>query len=88
MSSIFDVSGNNLPELTSTSSPQEYIQVFRQLVSRKRNSCDGPEDMAYGYNLAIEEIIEELDRLEIKQKFSANTDAIAEFNKVFKLAAE
>ena len=87
MSSIFDISGNNLPELTSTSSPKEYLQYFRLMVSRKRNTYSEPELMATGYNIALEELLAELDRLEVRQKYSANTEAIAEFNRVFKLAA-
>ena len=88
MSSIFDVSGNNLPELTSTSSPQDFVQYFRILVSRKRNEYADPEMFAAGYNRAIEEILVDLDRVEVKQNYSANTAAIAEFNRVFKNAAE
>lgn len=88
MSSIFDLSGNNLPELTSTSSPKDYVTHFRAMIARKRNTYSEPEKLAEGYNLAIEELLEELDRLEIKQNFSANTTAIAEFNRVFRVAAE
>ena len=83
MSSVFDISGNNLPELTSTSSPQDFVQYFRLMVSRKRNEYTDPAEFASGYNRAIEELMVELDRLEIKQNFSANTSAIAEFHRVF-----
>jgi hypothetical protein len=86
MSSIFDISGNNLPELTSTSSPQEFVQFFRVLIARKRNEYAEPEQFAAGYNRAIEELMSEVDRLELKQNFSANTAAIAEFNRVFRTA--
>jgi hypothetical protein len=85
MSSIFDISGNNLPEITSTSTPQELIQCFRILIARKRNEYTEPEQFAAGYNRAIEELITEIDKMELKQKFSANTAVIAEFNRHFKL---
>lgn len=87
MSSIFELSGNNLPELTSTSSPQDFVQYFRILVSRRRNEYAEPEMFAAGYNRAVEEILAELDRVEVKHKFAANTAAIAEFNRVFRNAA-
>lgn len=83
MSSVFDISGNNLPELTSTSSPKDFVQYFRLMVTRKRNMYSEPENFAAGYNLAIQELMEELDRVEVKQNFSANTSAIAEFNRIF-----
>lgn len=85
MSSVFDISGNNLPELTSTSSSAEYMQYFRLLISRKRNEYSAPEQFAAGYNRAITELLEDLDRVEVKREFTANTDAIAEFNRAFKI---
>jgi len=85
MSSIFDVSGNNLPELTSTSSQKDIVQYVRLMITRKRNMYSEPENFAAGYNLAIQELMEDLDRMEIKQTFSANTAAIAEINRVFKM---
>lgn len=88
MSSFYEISGNNLPELTSTSSPREYVQYFRQLITRKRNLYSDPEMMAKGYNLAINELVEELDRLEYKiDELVSSEKAIKEANRVFNLCA-
>lgn len=78
MSSIYDLSGNNLPELTSTSSRREYLEVFRQLVTRKLNAYSGSEKISEGYNLAIQEIAEELDRLEARLNLSDRERAAVE----------
>lgn len=70
MSSILDVSGNNLPEITLTTSVKEVLSVCQQLVSRKKNSFPGyvgdGDASASGYNRAIVELEEELDRLILK----------------------
>ena len=65
-SSVFEISGNNLPELTTTSTSREYFEYFRIMVSRKMNTFVGSDPAVYGYNRAIEELKEELDRLEYK----------------------
>lgn len=89
MPSFYEISGNNLPELTSTSSPREYIHYFRHIIMRKKNTYSDPEQIAVGYNRAISELVDELDRLEYKMDAieldASNKEAIQEANRLFKL---
>ena len=70
MKTVMDVSGNNVPEITMSSSAKEVLNVCHQLVTRKRNSFEGYlQDGGIGaisYNRAISELEEELDRLMAK----------------------
>lgn len=67
MTGVFDVSGNNLPEITVSMPAKEVLNVCHQIVSRKKNSFEGfiGDDGAgaTGYNKAILELEEELYRL-------------------------
>lgn len=88
MPSLYEISGNNLPELTSTSTPRDYVKVFRHMIARQRNSYSEPEQIAIGYNRAIDELENELDKLEYKiQELSSNEAAIKEANRVFALCS-
>jgi hypothetical protein len=79
--SVMDVSGNNVPEISISSSAKEVLNVCHQLVIRKRNSFDGYlQDGGIGavaYNRAISELEEELDRI------IAKLDMPEELTKVF-----
>lgn len=67
MKNVHDVSGNNLPEITVTTSAKEVLNVCHQIISRKKNSFEGfigdDGTGAMGYNKAILELEEELYRL-------------------------
>lgn len=67
MESVYDVSGNNLPEITLSTPVKEVLNVCHQLVSRKKNSFEGfigdDGSGAMGYNKAILELEEELYKL-------------------------
>lgn len=89
MSSVYELSGNNLPELTSTSTPREYVHYFRQLITRQRNSYTEPEQVAIGYNRCIEDLVRELDILEYKiEEIAKNENAIEEANRIFRLCPQ
>jgi hypothetical protein len=67
MTSVFDVSGNNLPKITLTTPAKEVLNVCHQIISRKKNTFDGfagdGDAGATGYNKAIVELEDELYRI-------------------------
>lgn len=67
MTNVFDVSGNNLPEITVSTPAKEVLNVCHQIITRKRNSFEGfigdDGTGAMGYNKAILELEDELYRL-------------------------
>lgn len=81
---LMDISGNNVPEITVSSSAKEVLNVCQQLITRKRNSFEGYlQDGGIGaisYNRAISELEEEMDRL--IAKLNSDTDVSSVFKNI------
>lgn len=62
---IFSVSGNNVPEITTSTTSKETLEIVRLLINRKRNSFPGYSlddgAGADGFNRAVTELEEEVD---------------------------